>query len=347
MLERFGKSFRDIADLKTAFFEENDKFLYRSLLYGRLYTQQPLRSRCKICDVRLPHSPSFTKHGVPYVVCSTCTQLNGMHEDTDEFCHAIYTSGGGQQYAENYSSADADAYRRRRERIYAPKAQFLIDTLKHLNEEPAALRYADMGAGAGYFVSAMREAGLSISGYEVGEAQVSLGNWIMPDKPLTLIDLHDTVKLCEELAVDVLTFIGVFEHVQQPREILSAIRRNSKVRYFYICVPMFGPCIYNEMAFPEVMPRQLANGHTHLFTDASIRYLENEFGLERVGAWWFGTDVMDYYRSVVVTLMQREETRAMAEPWRRMFEPLIDGMQLAIDKERASGQIHAVFKVDR
>ncbi|KAA5597159.1 methyltransferase domain-containing protein [Blastochloris sulfoviridis] len=346
--EKFGKSFRDIADLKTSFFEDNGKWLERALKYAAIYTAQPRRTHCKICNAPLPGTPSFVKHTIPYVICTRCSHLNGMHEDSDAFCEAVYTSDEGKDYAEAYSSADAAAYVRRRERIYEPKARFLLDVLRHENKDPAALRYADMGAGAGYFVAALQELGLTqVAGYEVGQAQVALGNWMMPSAPLSLIGLKDTLGLCREIPADVMTFIGVFEHLQNPREILGAVRSNPAVRYVYICVPMFAPTIYNEMVFPQVMPRQLAVGHTHLFTDASIRNMEAEFGLERVGAWWFGTDMMDYHRSVLVSLAQTPGQAGMIEPWREQFEDILDDLQLVIDKKRKSSQIHAVFKVRR
>lgn len=346
MLERFGKSFKDILDLKTSFFDENDKFLERALKYADIYTAQPRRRHCKLCDTVLSDAPSFVKHRIPYVICHHCSHLNGMHEDSDAFCQAVYTSDGGREYAENYTPQDAEAYRRRCERIYVPKAQFLADVLRHHGASPEAFRYADMGAGAGYFVSAMSNLGMrNIKGFEVGKAQVDLGNWMMKHTPLQLIELSDTVRFCREQPADVMSFIGVFEHLQRPREVLKAIRENSQVQFVYICVPMFGPCIFSEMAFPQIMPRQLAVGHTHLFTDDSLRNMEGEFGLERIGAWWFGTDMMDYYRSLMVVLQKDPKYAGVVEHWRDFFADLVDDTQLAIDKRRKSSQVHIVFRV--
>jgi hypothetical protein len=348
MLERFGKSYKDILDLKTPFFEDNDKFLQRALKYGRIYTSQPVRLHCKLCGALLPKKPAFVKHAVPYVVCENCTHLNGMHEDTDAFCAAVYTQDGGREYAENYTAEDAVAYERRRERIYRPKAEFLVDVIRHHGENPTALRYADMGAGAGYFVSAMTQLGMhDITGFDVSKTQVDLGNWAMRGSTLRLIGLRDTERLCREHAVDVMTFIGVFEHLQRPREVLSGIQKNPRVRYVYVCVPMFGPCVFGEMTFPNIMPRHLAVGHTHLFSDVSLRHMEREFGLERIGAWWFGTDMMDYYRSILVTLQQDPGLVDMVERWRALFGDLVDDTQLAIDRQRKSSQVHMVFKVQR
>jgi hypothetical protein len=346
MYEKFGKSFKDIAALKTSFFQENEKHLQRSLHYAGIYTQQPLRLRCKICDTTLPSAPSFVKHAIPYVLCPVCGQLNGMHEDSDAFCKAVYTSEGGKEYAENYTEKHVDAYARRREAIYTPKAEFLLDVLRKEGENPESLSYADMGAGAGYFVSALMELGLrNVTGYEVGETQVNLGKWVTPNLPLNVIGLQDTEKLVRTQPADVVSFIGVFEHLQNPRAILAALKSNPSVKYFYFCVPMFSPTIFGEMVFPEVMPRQLTVGHTHLFTESSLAYFEKEFGFERVGAWWFGTDMMDYYRSVLITLSGKPDLAKMADVWAETFEKVLDDMQLAMDKKRQSSQVHMILRV--
>jgi len=346
MYEKFGKPFKDIAELKTSFFTENEKHLRRALEYNSLYTAQPERARCKICDLRLPGEYSFKKHGVPYVFCGRCGHLNGCHEDTDAFCEAVYTSREGKDYAANYTEETSEAYIKRRNAIYTPKAEFLIEVLRRQGEYPERLAFADMGGGAGYFVSAMQEFQIeNVLGFEVGKAQVDLGNWMMPSAPLKLINLGDTTDLVRNLDVDVMTFIGVFEHLQNPRDILAAMKQNRRTKYFYFCVPMFAPCIFGEMVFPEVLPRQLSIGHTHLFTTSSINYFEQEFGLKCVGAWWFGTDIMDHYRSVQVSLAKSPELARMCNGWTQIFEDVLDDMQLVLDRARKCGQVHMVMKI--
>ncbi len=346
MYEKFGKSFRDIADLKKDFFDQNERLLQRTLEFAQLYTAQPRRNQCKICSFQLPAEASFRKHCVPYSLCSRCGHLNGMHDDTDEFCMAVYTDAGGKRYAENYGSSDAKAYEARRDAIYVPKADFLIDVLRRLGETPERMSYADMGAGAGYFIAAMIKCGIqNITGYEVGQAQVDLGQWMLGSANLNLIKLNDIVSLTHSEPVDVVTFIGVFEHLQNPRSVLRSIKLNQNVKYLYFCVPLFSPTVYNEMVFPGIMPRQLAIGHTHLFSRSSIDYIASEFDLTPVGAWWFGTDMMDYFRSVYVSICNDPNLVSMADNFRDAFAPLIDDLQVAIDKRRQSSQVHMVFMV--
>lgn len=350
MFELFGKSFKDILDLKTSFFDENEDLLKKGIEYARLYISQPYRNKCKICEAILPTSPSFIKHDVPYVICKKCTHLNGMHEDTDSYCKAVYTSDGGNEYAKNYSSKDVRAYNLRRDKIYVPKAEFLknaINKWEGRGGDPSLfLKYADIGAGSGYFVSAMNELGFkNISGFEISNAQIEIGKKISPTIDLNKIDINDTISICSDISVDVLTFIGVFEHLQYPRDILKTIKDNRNVKYLYLTLPMFSPSVFFEIAFPNIFPRHLSIGHTHLFTDESISYLESEFDLERIGAWWFGTDMMDYYRSIMIIVNNCNENDKMTAFWSEIFSELVDEMQLAIDKQRKSSQVHIVFKV--
>jgi 2-polyprenyl-3-methyl-5-hydroxy-6-metoxy-1,4-benzoquinol methylase len=347
MYEKFGKSFEDILALKHSLFEDNQNLLTRALAFSDIYTAQPQRLTCKLCDSLLPTIPDFVKHRVPYVECKKCEQLNGLHQDSDDFCKLLYTQNEGKQYATNYDSADASAYSHRTEKIYIPKAKFLLETLSNQAiQHPETLSFGDMGAGAGYFVSAMRSLGVEkIEGYEVGKAQVDLANWMLKDQTVKLVGLDEITELAACSDYDVITFIGVFEHLQQPRAVLRAVASNRNIKYIYICVPLFSPTIFGEMVFPDVMPRQLTGGHTHLFSDTSLNYMANEFGLERIGAWWFGTDIMDLYRSFIVSLSADQKMSGMHKQYEQLMHDLVDDMQLVIDKKRKSSQVHMVFKV--
>lgn len=346
MIEKFGKSFLDILDLKQAFFEDNDRLLARAIQHAELYLRQPRRTHCKVCAGTLPTTGLLRKHGIDYALCDVCGHLNGLHEDTDDFISQIYAADGGAEYAETYAAADRSEYHDRRDKIYTPKADFLLEVLEAVDGvQPTSLRIADMGAGAGYFVSALRTRGVAdVHGYEVGQAQVELANQVMEDAPVSIVDLAELVELTRASRVDLLSFIGVLEHLQDLRGALRAIVENRDVEYVYTSLPMFAPTVFNEAAFPGVMPRHLAGGHTHLFTHDSLSHLENEFSLERLGAWWFGTDVLDYFRSVAVSLRAAGATDEAMSAWTAMFSPLVDGMQLAMDRVRAGSQVHLVYR---
>jgi hypothetical protein len=346
MIEIYGKPSGPLLTLKKSFIEENDEFLEKSQKIDRIYSQQARRVRCKNCDHVLD-TESFSKQGVVYGICTQCGHLNGFYQDTKEFCSSVYTDDDGDSYALNYSSQSKHAYEQRVVDIYMPKAEFLRDTLNQLGETPTNLAYSDFGAGSGYYVSALIRSGLTNTvGYEVSGTQVSLGNAMMNNEYLIKHSLKDTVDLAGSIDADVVSMIGVLEHVQNPREILRALQQNPKVRFLYISVPLFSPCVFFEMVFPTVMQRQLSAGHTHLYTESSLKWLTNEFSMHQVAAWWFGTDMVDLFRNVAVRLEQQPETINMVETWVEMFTPLIDVMQREIDKKHLASEVHMLLKFE-
>ena len=343
-MDRYGKPSSDILGLKDSFFRDNDELLERTLAVVRSYTSQPLRERCKNCAERLG-APTFHKHGVGYVVCERCTHLNGAHEDTDEFLAALYTSDGGSAYAATYDAQGEPAFRARVAAIYRPKAQFLVDALAEQGVDADRMRYADFGAGSGYFVAALGDEGIEdVGGYEVSEVQVALANRMIPGSRVRLHGAEETLPLAERIEADVVSMIGVLEHLQDPREMVRRLRANPHVRFIYASVPVFSLSVFIELAFPGVFPRHLSSSHTHLYTDASLAWLEREFGLERLSQWWFGTDVVDLYRGLRVTLARERDTAQAADLLGDMLVPAIDGMQLGLDSEHLASEVHVVWR---
>jgi hypothetical protein len=344
---RFGKTSGPLLLIKSDFFTQNKTRLEQAQKWAQLYRSQPPRTKCINCSNELGLA-DFFKLGVGYAFCSNCGHLNGLHEDTDEFCNAIYMDDSGREYAKTYLSTDKKAYRDRVKTIYLPKVKFLSKTLKEQNENPTAFGYADIGAGSGYMLAALEAAGFrATKGYEVSKSQVEFGNRMLGSNLIQQHEPGELDNIIKGLEVDILCMIGTLEHLQNPQRILKAIINNRHLKYLYISVPMMSPCVYLEMVFPGVMPRHLTGGHTHLYTNSSLAYICRTYGLEFIGEWWFGTDMVDLYRDVLVTLESREETKGAVAAWRDMFMPLIDDMQKAMDQHKSGSEVHLVLKVKR
>lgn len=345
---RYGKSAQDILGFKQDFFESNDRLRDDLLKINRRYAEQPRRILCKLCTEKLPDQPKFTKHEVKYFICTRCGHLNGAYEDTKEFCSALYADDSGRDYAKTYSSSDKDIYFKRVEQIYVPKAKFLAEALREQGAEPNRLTYTDLGAGSGYFVAALRGIGLDqVTGYEVSESQVDLATKMLSGRHVVRHELDALDAIIQGINSDVVSMIGVLEHVTNPREVLERLCANKGVEYVYISVPLFSTSVFIEMAFPDVMPRHLAAAHTHLFTESSLRWMANEYKMDRVSEWWFGTDIVDLFRSMTVMLQKSSQTHDVATDWQSMFAPLLDEMQIVLDKRKMSSEIHALFKLKR
>jgi hypothetical protein len=100
------------------------------------------------------------------------------------------------------------------------------------------------------------------------------------------------------------------------------------------------------MAFPGVINRQLSGVHTHLYTEESLKYMAKEFNLAIVASWWFGTDIVDLFRSVTVCLDKDNYTSKMKRKWTELFAPVIDELQLQLDEKNMSSEVHMIFKVN-
>jgi hypothetical protein len=343
--KRYGKPSDTLIKQKKDFFENSDKYLERQQVFTLLYKKQPKRKECKNCLFRLA-TFDFIKDGIGYALCNRCNHLNGIYEDSDDFCHAVYTKNSGSEYyAQDYFSKNLNEYNFCVETVYRPKAEFLLTSLREQNINLNDLSFADIGAGSGYFIAALKSFGLEkVSGYEVSETQVKLANNIIGEniiKQHVLEDIDDIVKTVE---AEIVSMIGVLEHLQSPRQVLRALKNNKNVKYLFVSVPLFSLSVYFETSFPHIYHRQLSGGHTHLYTEESLRYMCKEFDLVSIAEWWFGTDIVDLYRSVYVNLVKMKSSGKIINNWQKTFLPLIDSVQLEVDKKHLSDEVHMVLK---
>jgi hypothetical protein len=346
MTRRYGKSNLPLLLQKSSFFEKNDFLAKNQKKIAILYKQQPKRLNCKNCETRLGSVPDFSKDGIEYIFCDCCHHLNGMHEDTEDFCESLYTADSGEDYAKTYYKVDnLDKYNYRTGSIYIPKAEFLYTSLMESGVNPNGLEYFDFGAGSGYFISALNKIGLTkISGCDVSKSQVEFGNTMLGKKLLHLHNMLEATSILQKCTAQVISMIGVLEHIRNPREVLSALKDNSNMKYLFILVPTFSLTVFLEMISPEVFHRQLHEGHTHLYTKESLSHLCKEFGFEIISEWWFGTDMVDLFRHISVALQKQKCSKKLIELWRQGFIPLLDAMQLEMDKQHSSSEVHMLLK---
>jgi hypothetical protein len=336
MLTRFGKSSEGLLSIKKSFFTDNNAHLQGQDRINAIYLKQPGRTHCKNCTRPLSGC-DFESHGVPYKLCPTCQHLNGMHQETEEFFYEVYHRDAGKSYSGAYK---ADDYAERLRTIYRPKAAFLRESLASIGVDSAGMSVCDFGAGSGFFVSALRDAGFDARGFEVSSVQVEFANQTLGQELLATFDPSATTSMLAENESRVLSLIGVLEHVPAPREALRAIRNNRSIEYVYFSVPLFSLAVYFEILFPGSFNRHLGGAHTHLYSTRSIEHFCREFGFELRSQWLFGTDVMDLYRHCQTSLSQHDVSDTAIESFQQMLAPLIDPLQLCLDKASISSEGH-------
>lgn len=339
---KFGKSNAEYLRVKSFFYDldKNSKYIDMASKVSAEYRKQPLRKGCVACNHAI-HGVQFTLlYGVEYCVCNQCGHLNGLYQDTEEFAEFAYAEGGAGE-AGIYGDLDREIYGQRVDSIYVPKAEFMCESIREKGLDPSNFTYADFGAGAGHFISAMRKLGLSdVFGYEVSPELANLANQYHNSKVVHHNNVSDLEEIAATVDADVVTMIFSLEHIIELRSFLSALTSNSRVKFFYFAVPIFNPAVFLEAVFPGVMSRILGKGHTHLFTNESINWLCEEFGLDRISEWWFGGNAFDLHRFVSVKLQSEPSSASAFQFWNDMMLPIIDDLQLAFDRQKLSSEVH-------
>lgn len=70
----------------------------------------------------------------------------------------------------------------------------------------------------------------------------------------------------------------------------------------------------------------------------------SEFGFEICSEWWFGADIIDLYRNILVQMQQNHTSSEVIDSFNEMFTPMIDSMQLELDKKFNSSEVHLLLK---
>lgn len=341
-MKKFSKPIHNLLVHKQDLFRHNNQQKLKFEKIMKLYVNQPLRVKCVNCNAAIMNAAEyFFKNDVKYIVCDTCGHVNGAHEDTPVFSEALYCDSTDVHYSE-YLEENYHVFQKRVHDIYTPKASFLRDALSEINETIEGIHLCDVGAGAGFFLKAVLEAGFcNVEGYEVSDPLLQSGNLFLGRNLIRKNELHEMPKLIREVEAEVLTLIGVLEHLRSPRSIFESINANTTIKYIFFSVPLFSSSVVWEKIFTNMVPRHLVAGHTHLYTESSINYFCREFGYKRISEWWFGMDFLDLFRFVLQTFeTDKPHNLALSKYWSDKILPLLDDFQAVLDRHRMSSEVH-------
>ena len=334
---RYSKKSADILQVKSDFILNNKKYLDECEKIYKVWQEQPERKKCKICNCMLNKNRTFKSHGYKYYICSTCGHVNGEYSDTDDF--------STRNYDIFYNEKTKIDYLERVKKIYIPKFKFLIDSLKEDGYELEKFKLLDIGAGSGYFVNAGLLENYNCQGIEISKTQVKFANKIM-NSNLECVPAENVVRYIENADATCVSAIGVLEHIINLHEVLKSIVKNKNIKYLYFSVPLFSFSCIIESIFEKVYNRLLSGSHTHIFTFESIEYLNKMYGFKEVSRWHFGTDMVDLYRSFIVS-MEDSENYELEMIFKNKYLKLIDSLQEVIDKNNLGSEVHMLVKIER
>lgn len=333
---RYGKSSKFLN--KKFDFSANEQLCNEENKHLSEYKKSPKREFCINCKTPLKKI-IFTRKEIKYFECNNCGHINAEYQITEEFNSYLYNN---IEFVKDYLMHDDKQYIQRMEDIYLPKANFLIESILNDNINPNDLQFFDYGCGSGYFVYAMTQLGYTINGTDLSNEQVQLAN-----KMLTSINQNTTNKVIplvdnniQKLQTNVLSMIGVLEHLENPNRFLEMIATKN-IQYIYVLVPTFSLSDYIQLAFPDVYDRHLGVAHTHLYTENSLKKFFSTYGYEPISEWWFGGDAFDLFRNISTTLSDKNVDMKIFQQY---YMNIIDEIQLSIDKKHACSEVHMLFK---
>ena len=339
---KFGKSFKDVDKIKSNFFSQNLKLLKDQNKINEFYRSQPKRKYCKACEKKLT-GYYFINHKTKYIQCKYCSHVNGQHQDTKEFSNKIYVDEK-VSYSKSYHEKNIKNFTLRQKKIYDPKANFL----KSILLDHSKLKVLDIGAGSGYFISSLIDKKFKDAiGIEISKNQTNFGKKIFKlikknSNKLKNSSYENLKKEIENTDFNCVSLIGVIEHLVNMSDLMKSINKNKNIKYIYILVPMFSLICTIESIFSNVFNRHLGGGHTHLFTEKSLKKFMSRFGFKEHSSWWFGTDMDDLFRSFI--LQMKNKKFKPLEDITSETKKLIDGLQLELDKKKLCSEVHMLLK---
>ena len=329
---KYSKPYGDVCSIKKDFYEENNKFLKSVIKINLKYKNQPLRKKCKNCGNKISNKVFF-QFKIHYSFCNKCNHLNGIYEDTENFTRYLYKDNEGS----NYYKYLLNNFDKRVKNIYLPKVNFLKKVIKE------KISVIDIGSGAGHFLKALEQKNIHAIGYEPSEALVKLGSKKIKKNKIVNLDIDLCYKkILENNNSNTLSLIGVLEHLSRPLDAIKLYKK-SKIKYLYISVPLFSLSVFLENSFKSVFPRQLSEGHTHLYTKDSLYYLAKKNNLKIIGEWWFGTDFADLHRSLSISSSTKNFNSYKMLLDKFLFSS-VDKLQNVLDKKNICSQVHMIFK---
>ena len=326
----YSKSSKKIITIKKGFLDKNKELINQARKWNKLYNKQPKRKYCKACEKPLTKK-IFTSHFANYTICKFCGHFNGLNKDTKKFNELLYKKDGGQKFSKFY----LQDYKARVEHISKPKLEFLKKIIKGKKE------ILELGSGAGHFLKACELNSIKATGYDVNPSMVKLGNKMLKKnkiKQFNIDDIYNMVLSCEK---DIITILGVIEHLEFPNLIFENFKK-SKAKYMFFAVPMISLTVFLEHCFQNTFPRAMGGVHNHLYSEKSLNYIFKKNKLKIIGEWWFGSDMMDLMRSILINSNPTNKLE-YKKNLDSCFISIIDDLQSILDKKKLCGDVHMVI----
>lgn len=338
--EDFSKSFENIA-LESFGYIKEDKNIHEVQLRSiDSLKGQPKRESCILCQISLNNEILFCHRSISYIKCRNCGHIQTQEITPVDY---PYAQNSHTNFDKIYPPLEDMAYLSRRRRIYDPKLEWALKHLKSLNlgEDIFKSSWLELGSGAGYFLSALKEQGFNnITGIEKNNSLTNLSNSKMGNH--TICYKGELADVFLNYQADIYVAFFVLEHIENPYELWENIAKLPKNTVFIFSVPMFGFATLLESAFVDYAARNLDNAvHTQLYTDESIHFALENSGYEKIAQWTFGQDAHDLVRLLFLKLENIYSKEILQDVQEKLIKT-IDPLQTILDRNYLADARHVL-----
>jgi 2-polyprenyl-3-methyl-5-hydroxy-6-metoxy-1,4-benzoquinol methylase len=293
----------------------------------RLYRGGPLQAQraCPMCGASLADAhPALAVFGVEYRRCAGCGHVGVGARPDPQVLDQVFAE------SETHSSVYVDraALEVRMRQIIAPKLDWCARQFS-ASRARAPASALDVGAGGGHFLAGAARRGWRIEGFEKSRASCAFA------REAFALELRQDDFLDATCApADLVTFWGLLEYVERPREFIAAARRAlTPDGLLVVEVPRVDALGTAVQAMEGAVVARHMDPTTHVngFTDESLCTALVEEGFAPVAAWYFGMDAYEACVQMALRLGTPEVFPRLAE--------FIPAFQAALDRGRQCDDI--------
>lgn len=302
----FSKPSEDIAIENLKLLNNNDSLLSRQQRILKTLAKYPQRSICLICSYSLKNAAVFKHRNIDYYFCPVCNHIQSKPQPPQEYPIKLK---GGISFDQIYPKLDIKEYEHRKNRIYRPKLDWILDCSQELGlerKEMINMKWFELGCGAGYFLDALADVGANyFSGVDSDIKLVNIANKMLPSPSVRQFQ-GSLAEVVNTNHADIYVAFFVLEHIEDTKLFLKAMYRRSAGTIFIFSVPVFGFASILESGSNCFFARSLDSViHTQLYTDRSIKYCLKQAGYKIIAQWIFGQDSADLLRMLLITLKDK------------------------------------------
>jgi ubiquinone/menaquinone biosynthesis C-methylase UbiE len=350
MKQKFGKSSSGILSYQRYLIEDIEEHIKNEKKFELRYSQLETRESCIICDAKITKI-DFTRNTINFSLCEICGHLNGHNVLDEHLATEVYSEQAKEEIQyDKYYIQEKEEFDETVKRIYEPKAEFLAECLREFLDmnEYQNFEILDFGTGSGHMVKAFYNVGfLNVFGIDPMKSTIDFGKNVMKIKNLERVSTASSQKYISKTSAKIVSMICTLPHVTNPDGLLASMKQNSNIQFTFQKLPIFSLASMLDIAHPEINSRVISGTHTHIYTEESLKYIEQKYQMERVAEWRFGSDIIDLYRNLEISIQRNNFSNNLSKKFSEAFLPLIDQLQLTLDKNKFASEAHILWKFKR